>query len=134
MRNLARAYVLTALFWLVAGMGLGLWMGANEAGITNVNSLMYRPVHVTITMLGFVLLAVYGFIYRLWPKLEKARYATLQFWLSTIGGLLMVIGTYVQVVGGSVWIDGVGAIFVFCGAILLMFLFLTTSEFAGPHA
>jgi hypothetical protein len=71
MINLARAYVLTALFWLVAGMGLGLWMGANEAGITNVNSLMYRPVHVTITMLGFVLLAVYGFIYRLWPKLEK---------------------------------------------------------------
>jgi hypothetical protein len=107
-------------------------MGANEAGITNVNSLLYHPVHVTITMLGFVLLAVYGFIYRLWPQLEMARYASLQFWLSTIGGLLMVIGTYVQVLGGSVWIDGVGAIFVFCGAVLLLFLFLTTAESASP--
>jgi hypothetical protein len=128
MRNLARAYMRVALFWLVAGLGLGLWMGANEAGMTDVNSLRYRPVHITMIMLGFLLLAVYGVIYRLWPQLEMARYATLQFWLSTIGGLLMVIGTYIQVLGGSIVIDGIGSVSVFCGAVLLAFLFLTTPE------
>lgn len=128
MRNLARAYMLTALLWLVAGMGLGLWMGANEAGLTEVHSLLYRPVHITMIMLGFLLLAVYGVIYRLWPQLEKAPYAALQFWLSTIGGLLMVIGTYIQVLGGSIVIDGIGSVLVFCGAVLLAFLFMTTPE------
>ena len=118
MRNIGRAYMFIALSWLIAGMALGLWMGAT-------NALQYLPLHLTMMMLGFVLLAIYGAIYRLWPQLEMARFATLQFWLSTTGALLMNIGTLIQVLGGSIVIDGIGAVLVFGGAIVLFFLFLT---------
>jgi hypothetical protein len=120
MRNLGRAYMLTALFWLLAGMALGLWMGAT-------NALQYRPLHITMMMLGFVLLAIYGAILRLWPQLEMARFATLQFWLSTVGAFLMTIGTLNQVLGGSIVIDGIGSALAFGGAIVLVFLFLTNA-------
>ena len=127
MRNLGRAYILTALFWLLAGMALGLWMGAT-------NTLQYRPLHITMMMLGFVLLAVYGAIYRLWPQLEMARFAALQFWLSTVGAFLMNIGTLNQVLGGSIVIDGTGAALAFGGAIVLVFLFLTNAPDAAESA
>jgi hypothetical protein len=112
--------MLTALFWLLAGMALGLWMGAT-------NALQYRPLHITMMMLGFVLLAIYGAIFRLWPQLEMARFATLQFWLSTMGAFLMTIGTLNQVLGGSIVIDGIGSALAFGGAIVLVFLFLTNA-------
>ena len=121
MKNLGRNYILIALLWLLAGMVLGLWMGAT-------NALQYRPLHITMMMPGFVLLAIYGAIYRLWPELEGARFAPLQFWLSTVGALLMNIGTLIQVLGGSILIDGTGSVLVFCGAGLLMLLFTTGSE------
>jgi hypothetical protein len=120
MRNLGRTYMLTALFWLLAGMALGLWMGAT-------NALQYRPLHITMMMLGFVLLAIYGAIFRLWPQLEMARFATLQFWLSSMGAFLMTIGTLNQVLGGSIVIDGIGSALAFGGAIVLVFLFLTNA-------
>ncbi len=119
MRNLSQNYMLVALLWLLTGTAVGLWMGATDA-------LQYRPLHVTMMMLGFVLLAVYGVIYRLWAELERSRFAALQFWLSMVGVLLMNIGTYIQVRGGSIVVDGTGAVLVFCGAVLLAFLFVTT--------
>jgi len=124
MRNLSRTYMLVALLWLLAGMAVGLWMGATDA-------LQYRPLHVTMMMLGFVLLAVYGAIYRLWAELEGSRLAALQFWLSMVGVLLMNIGTLIQVRGGGIVVDGTGAVLVFCGAVLLVFLFVTTAIKAG---
>ena len=120
MRNLGLTYMLTALFWLLAGMALGLWMGAT-------NALQYRPLHITMMMLGFVLLAIYGAIFRLWPQLEMARFATLQFRFSTKGAFLMTIGTLNQVLGGSIVIDGIGSALAFGGAIVLVFLFLTNA-------
>ncbi len=53
-------------------MAEGFWMGAT-------NSLQYRDFHVAMLLPGFVTLAVYGAVSRLWPQLETARLATLQF-------------------------------------------------------
>jgi cbb3-type cytochrome oxidase subunit 1 len=120
MSNVGRNYILIALVWLLVGMSVGLWVGAT-------NALEYRSLHITIMMLGFVLLGIYGAIYRLWPQLQTARLAPLQFWLSTVGVLLMNIGTLIQAQGGSILVDGTGAALVFSGAIGLIFLFLTNA-------
>ena len=101
MGTISRSYVLIALLWLVAGMAEGFWMGAT-------NSLQYRDFHVAMLLPGFVTLAVYGAVYRLWPQLEAARLATLQFWLAVSGSLLIVLGTLQQVLTGSVVIDRLG--------------------------
>ncbi len=116
MGTISRSYVLIALLWLVAGMAEGFWMGAT-------NSLEYRDFHVAMLLPGFVTLAVYGAVYRLWPQLEAARLATLQFWLAVSGSLLIVLGTLQQVLTGSVVIVALGSGIAIAGAALLLYLF-----------
>ncbi len=116
MGTISRSYVLIALLWLVAGMAEGFWMGAT-------NSLEYRDFHVAMLLPGFVTLAVYGAVYRLWPQLEAARLATLQFWLAVSGSLLIVLGTLQQVLTGSVVIVALGSGNAIAGAALLLYLF-----------
>jgi hypothetical protein len=116
MRSIARSYVLVALLWLVGGMIEGFWMGAT-------NSLQYRDFHVAMLLPGFVTLAVYGAIYRLWPQLETAPLATVQFWLAVSGSLLIVLGTLQQALTGSVMIVAAGSGVAIAGAALLLYLF-----------
>ena len=116
MGTTSRSYVLIALLWLVAGMAGGFWMGAT-------NSLEYRDFHVAMLLPGFVTLVVYGVVYRLWPQLEAARLATLQFWLAVSGSLLIVLGTLQQVLTGSVVIVALGSGIAIAGAALLLYLF-----------
>jgi len=116
MGTISRSYVLIALLCLVAGMAEGFWMGAT-------NSLQYRDFHVAMLLPRFVTLAVYGAVYRLWPQLEAARLATLQFWLAVSGSLLIVLGTLQQVLTGSVVIVALGSGIAIAGAALLLYLF-----------
>src|SRR5262245_33665287 len=87
MAQIDRAFVGVAVIWLVLGMALGLYMG-----ITANNQML--TVHVTMVLSGFVVLAIYGMIYRLWPALKETPLAKAQFWVATIGVLGQVIGAY----------------------------------------
>jgi hypothetical protein len=82
-----RAYVLVGLIYAVLGMLLGLYMG-----IIGDNTLL--TVHVAFLLPGFVTLAIYGMVFRLWPALKTDRLAPAQFWLGTIRSLLLIVGTY----------------------------------------
>jgi len=68
MAHIDRAFVGVGLAWLILGMVLGLYMG-----ITANNQLLI--VHIAMLMPGFVVLAIYGFIYRLWPALKESPLA-----------------------------------------------------------
>jgi hypothetical protein len=87
MAQIDRAFVGVALTWLILGMVLGLYMG-----ITANNQLLV--VHVAILMSGFVVLAIYGLIYRLWPALKESPLAKAQFWISVLAVLGQVVGAY----------------------------------------
>lgn len=110
-----------ALLLLLIGMVQGFWMGAT-------NSLQYKDVHVALLMPGFVLMAVFGTVYRLWPRLEGARLATVQFFLSTGGAALMIAGTLQQALTGSVLIVAIGSAVAILGVALLTWLFFTASR------
>ena len=43
---------------------------------------------------GFVVLAVYGAVYRLWPEMKNSGLAKAQFWLASLGVLGQVVGAY----------------------------------------
>ena len=87
MAQIDRAFVGVSLGWLILGMVLGLYMG-----ITASNQLLV--VHVAMLMSGFVVLAIYGVIYRLWPGLKASPLAKAQFWMAVIAVLGQVIGAY----------------------------------------
>lgn len=106
-----------ALLLLVAGMIQGTWMGAT-------NNMQYLTVHTTVMLPGFVVLATYGSIYRLWPELEGLPLARLQSLLAIISAVLMIVGSTLQLLADSVLVIAVGSFGAILGAALLFGLFL----------
>ena len=123
MTRIDRSYVVVALALLVIGELLGLYMGL-------ASDLKLRPVHITIVLVGFVTLSLFGFLYRLWPAMKTGALAKAQFWLSVVGVLGIVIGTYQYVTTGGIAIVGPASVVMILGTVLLLWLFWTRSEAA----
>jgi len=117
MLEIDRSYVGVALILAVIGMLLGLYMG-----IASDNRLV--TLHVAIVLPGFVTLAIYGFVYRLWPAMQKMRLAPIQFWVAMLGIAGIVVGSYFYVVYGSVPIVAAGSVLYIVAAVLMAWLFL----------
>jgi hypothetical protein len=120
MANIDRAYAMIALLWLVAGELLGFYMGAS--GNTAV-----RDTHIAMVLPGFVVLALYGALYRLWPAMKDSGLAKVQFWAATLGELGLVIGAYMIMIGAGIAGAVIGSSLTIIGAVLMALLFWTTS-------
>ena len=120
MAHIDRAYVLIALVLLVVGELLGLFMGI-------ANDMRYRSVHVAMVLPGFATLAIYGFIFRLWPELKSGSLAVAQFWISIVGVIALIVGAYHFAFTGGVAIAGPASLITIAGAALLLWLFWTRS-------
>lgn len=125
MAHIDRAFVGVGLIWLVLGMALGLYMG-----ITANNQLL--TVHVAMLMSGFVVLAIYGFIYRLWPGLKESALAKVHFWIAMVGVLGQVIGAYQFATSGGteIAIIASSSVLALLAGVLMAWLFLTKSAAA----
>lgn len=117
MIEIDRAYVAVALLWSVAGMLLGLYMG-----IAADNKLLV--MHVAILLPGFVTLAIFGMIYRLWPALKKPPLARAQFWITVASSAGIVVGSYLFATSGSVPLVAIASIAMIVGAALMAWLFI----------
>lgn len=123
MTRIDRAYIAIALALLLIGELLGFYMGL-------MADLKLRTVHVTIMLVGFVTLSLFGFIYRLWPAMKTGVLAAVQFWLGVVGVLGIVIGTYQYVTTGGIAIVAPASALMIIATILLLWLFWTRSEAA----
>lgn len=117
MLEIDRTYVAIALLWAIAGMLLGLYMGLAE-------DLKLLTVHVAMMLSGFVTLALYGALYRLWPAMKKSPLAIAQFWISAVGVAVLIIGTYLLVTKGSIPLAAIGSLAMIVGAALIAWLFI----------
>lgn len=118
MPSIDRAFLLNALAWLMIGTIFGFWMGASD-------QLQYISVHVAMMLPGFVTLAIYGFIYRLWPELKRQGLAAAQFWLAVLAQPLLVLGSLWMVLDGSIGLVAAASAGVIVAAGLLGWMFLT---------
>ena len=118
MAHIDRAFVGVGLIWLVLGMVLGLFMG-----ITANNQLL--TVHITMVLSGFVVLSIYGVIYRLWPVLKESPIAKAQFWVAMIAVLGQVIGAYQFATSGGtqIAIIAVGSVLAILAGVLMTLMF-----------
>lgn len=85
MKNFDRKYLIWALCYALAGMGLGIYMG--ESG----NHAEF-VAHAHIMLVGFVTSLIYAVIYRLWLPAPSRALATIQFILHQAGSLVMFAG------------------------------------------
>jgi hypothetical protein len=118
MPNIDRAYVMVALLLLVAGELLGFYMGAT-------NDLSVRDSHVALMLPGFVVLTLYGVLYRLWPAMKDSRLAMAQFWFAVTGALGLVIAAYMIAIGAGIIAAVIASVLTIIGAALMAWLFWT---------
>ena len=70
----ASVWIKLAVVYLIAGVGLGIAMGASE-------NFLLRPVHAHLNLLGWATLALAGLVYSVYPSAAQSRLATIHFWL-----------------------------------------------------
>ena len=116
-----RAYVAIALLWAIAGMLLGLYMG-----IAADNKLLV--MHVAMMLTGFVTLAIYGMLYRLWPALKKSPLARIQFWIAVLSAAGIIVGSYFFATSGSVPLVANASVIFIVSAVLMAWLFIAKAR------
>lgn len=77
-------FVRLAALYLVAGVALGIVMGASH------NHQM-APVHAHINLLGWVTLSLFAGFYRLWPEAAQTRLARVHFWVYVPAHFVMMV-------------------------------------------
>lgn len=95
----SRGFVQASLFWLVLGVTVGTAMAMHPMWT------VYRPMHLHMTLLGFVTMMIYGVAYHVLPRfigrpLWSLKVPVWHWWASNIGLALMSVGFVLRV---SVW-------------------------------
>lgn len=109
MKNVDLKFLLLAAIMLVAGVGLGIWMGSRE-------DFLLAPVHAHINLVGWASLALFGIIYRLYPAMGQSRLAGIHFILAAPAAIIFPVGIALAMlaqqpmpvmVGSMLWMAGV---------------------------
>jgi cbb3-type cytochrome oxidase subunit 1 len=85
MARIDALFLRAAVVYAILGIVLGIVMAA-----TQDHSQM--PTHAHVNLLGWVSMALYAVVYRVWPEAARSRLAWPQFWLANGGTLVLVIG------------------------------------------
>lgn len=93
---MSQRFIRISVIYLVIGAALGYYMGLSQ-------NFALTPVHVHVTLAGWLTLAAAGFVYHLYPHSAQTRLATAHFWLHNLGLPAFMIGLALMLTGnGSV--------------------------------
>jgi cbb3-type cytochrome oxidase subunit 1 len=101
----------------IAGMVLGLKMAMTH-------DYGQMPVHAHIMVAGWLMSAVFGFFYHLFPVARQNKLATIHFWMHTVGIVVLTVSLYI-VLAGSPGVEPVTAassILFFLGMLLFAWI------------
>lgn len=85
---LSHRLIRTAVAFFVLGVGLGIYMGANQ-------DFRLMHVHAHLNLLGWVALALIGLLYATHPHLQEGWLPRAHYWLHTVG--------LIAFMGGFAW-------------------------------
>jgi hypothetical protein len=117
-----RKFLLCSIAYAIAGMGVGVYMGASSSDAQT-------DAHSHILLVGFVGSFVYALVHRLWIAGIGAAIAGVQFYLHQVATLLMcssLLLVYGGVVPGSTLrpVLGASSVGVLAGAVLIGYMIL----------
>ena len=87
-------FIRIAVVYLVIGALLGYYMGITQ-------QFALTPVHVHVTLAGWLTLAVAGLVYHLYPDAALTRLARAHFWLHNIGLPVFMVGLALMLTGSQ---------------------------------
>lgn len=120
MERFVMGFLRMALLWLVVGTSLGAAMAMVPAW------LVYRPVHLHLLLLGFVVMIIAGVAYHVVPRFTAAalhsnRLAMVHLWVANVGLVLLACGFIARVHHPALapWLLSSGGVLSASGAYLL---------------
>jgi hypothetical protein len=120
MESYARNFVKISVLSIVIGMLLGLGMASSEV------MMRYLPVHTHLLLVGFMANMIFGVGYHIIPRFQGHAiipwaWATLHFYLSLIGLLLMLTGWTLRLNGiPMLWVLPLGGYLEFAGVLIFL--------------
>ena len=128
-----RFFIKSALVSLGLGIVMGTWMALSPA------TIIYRPAHVHLNLLGFVSMVIFGVAYHVIPRftghpLHSRTIAGVHWWSSNLGLYILVAGFFVapHQPATSHWLLGGGALLAAVGAFLFIYNLWRTLDGSGP--
>lgn len=82
MKRIDLYFLLVAAVLLIVGVTMGIFMAA-------AHDYQLTPVHAHINLVGWASLAIYGLVYRAYPRMRTRRIAAWHFGLASVAAVLM---------------------------------------------
>ncbi len=117
MQGVARNFFILGIVMAIAGMTLGLKMAMTHDHIQ-------MPVHAHIMVAGWLMSAVFGFFYHLFPVARQNKLATIHFWMHAVGIVVLTVSLYFVLAGnpGVEPVTAVSSILFFLGMLLFAWI------------
>ena len=117
MQGVARNFFILGIVMAIAGMMLGLKMAMT-------NNHVQMPVHAHIMVAGWLMSAVFGFFYHLFPVARQNKLATIHFWMHAVGIVVLTVSLYFVLAGnpGVEPVTAVASILFFLGMLLFAWI------------
>ena len=117
MQGVARNFFILGIVMVIAGLMLGLKMA-----ITQDHGQM--PVHAHIMVAGWLMSAVFGFFYHLFPVARQNKLATIHFWMHAVGIVVLTVSLYFVLAGnpGVEPVTAVSSILFFLSVLLFAWI------------
>jgi predicted membrane channel-forming protein YqfA (hemolysin III family) len=117
MQGVARNFFILGIVMAIAGLIFGLKMA-----ITHDHLQM--PVHAHIMVAGWLMSAVFGFFYHLFPVARQNKLATIHFWMHAVGIVVLTVSLYFVLAGnpGVEPVTAVSSILFFLGVLLFAWI------------
>ncbi len=90
MKNVGSWFIAVAVLYALLGMVFGIWMGMNEA-------FNYADFHAHVNLIGWASFAIFGLVYRSYPKMAECRLAAAHFWVANLGAIIFIPGIYIVI-------------------------------------
>ena len=119
--TIANTFLRFGVLSLIVGVGLGMWMGANE-------EFTLRPVHAHI---GWASMMIFGFFYRLFPDAASGWLPKAQLGLSIIGFIAMMSGLAAMLMGNTSLLPALMAGELMTALSILIFAFILFRSTGG---
>ena len=122
MKSLPYWFVGIGTLFVLAGMVWGIQMAITQ-------DHLLAPAHAHNNLIGFVIMTVYGFYYRLVPAAADKRLAVIHFWVALASALVFPVGIAMAILGKGDILVQVGSILVIVS--MLIFAWTVWTNLAG---
>lgn len=129
MKNYDLMFLVLATVMLITGVAIGIFMAGSQ-------QFQYAPIHAHVNLVGWASLALFGLVYRAYPRLGTSRLAIVHFLLAASGAVLLPVGIALAVLAHSEAIAMVSSMLWLgaCLTFLIQLLSLFSDKQPAPHA